>query len=267
MPDNIEKILRAIHILLSNSESYNGSETEVIVDKKKIFKELEKLNYAVMEVMETYEVNELSKEKAINRVQKDAQKIIDDASKSAEEIYAAALIYTDDALNELRDVMNKTRAAMNKEYNKIFGKMDSQIELIGKNRDELHMQLADLSSGNEYLNIIVDEKKRREKEKERYNKVSDKAPAVEPVKERDKGSSDVVINVNTSHPAFKKSSVEGEEISSEDMPPEKDGVYKASDFDLDGEYFKWQEGSEKPEIKEDVDIKGTFLGRFFKKDE
>lgn len=266
MPDNIEKILRAIHILLSNSESYNGSETEVIVDKKKIFKELEKLNYAVMEVMETYEVNELSKEKAINRVQKDAQKIIDDASKSAEEIYAAALIYTDDALNELRDVMNKTRTAMNKEYNKIFGKMDSQIELIGKNRDELHMQLADLSSGNEYLNIIIDEKKRREKERERYSKVSDNTPVAGTVKEKTKGNSDVVINVNTSHPAFKSSSSE-EDLPQEDIPSEKEGVYKASDFDLDGEYFEWQEGSEKTEIKEDVDIKGTFLGRFFKKDE
>ena len=52
MPDNIEKILRELHILLSNSESYNGSETDVIVNKRAVFDQLEKLNYAVMEVMD-----------------------------------------------------------------------------------------------------------------------------------------------------------------------------------------------------------------------
>ena len=277
MPDKIEKILKEIHVLLSGSPAYEGSSTDVIVDKKQVFRLLEKLNYALLEIMDAYEVNELSKERAISKVQKDAQKIIDDASKNAEEIYAASLIYTDDALNELRDTMNKTRKNIVKEYEAMFAKLDSQIELIGKNKDELHMQLADLSSGNEYLNIIIDEKKRREKERDRYNKVVDGETQDETesrlsikAKEARETKSDVVVNVNTNHPAFKKNPAESrserERLLDEqlELPPKKDGEYSASDFNLDDEYFKWQEDKDKPPISDDVDIKGTFLGKFFK---
>lgn len=277
MPDKIEKILKEIHVLLSGSPAYEGSSTDVIVDKKQVFRLLEKLNYALLEIMDAYEVNELSKERAISKVQKDAQKIIDDASKNAEEIYAASLIYTDDALNELRDTMNKTRKNIVKEYEAMFNKIDSQIDLISKNKDELHMQLADLSSGNEYLNIIIDEKKRREKERDRYNKVVDGETRDETesrltikAKEARENKSDVVVNVNTNHPAFKKNPPESrderERLLDEqlELPPKKDGEYSASDFNLDDEYFKWQEDKDKSPISDDVDIKGTFLGKFFK---
>ena len=286
MPDKIEKILKEIHVLLSGSPAYEGSSTDVIVDKKQVFRLLEKLNYALLEVMDAYEVNELSKERAISKVQKDAQKIIDDASKNAEEIYAASLIYTDDALNELRDTMNKTKKNIVREYDAMFAKIDSQIDLISKNKDELHMQLADLSSGNEYLNIIIDEKKRREKERDRYNKVVDGETKDETesrltikAKEARENKSNVVVNVNTNHPAFKNSSAtsreenagngsrnERERLLDEqlELPPKKDGEYSASDFNLDDEYFKWQEDKGKSPISDDVDIKGTFLGKFFK---
>ena len=277
MPDKIEKILKEIHVLLSGSPAYEGSSTDVIVDKKQVFRLLEKLNYALLEIMDAYEVNELSKERAISKVQKDAQKIIDDASKNAEEIYAASLIYTDDALNELRDTMNKTKKNIVREYEAMFNKIDSQIDLISKNKDELHMQLADLSSGNEYLNIIIDEKKRREKERDRYNKVVDGETRDETesrltikAKEARENKSDVVVNVNTNHPAFKKNPPkprdEGDRLldGQLDLPPKKDGEYSASDFNLDDEYFKWQEDKDKSPISDDVDIKGTFLGKFFK---
>ncbi len=313
MPDKIEKILKEIHVLLSGSPSANESGTEVIVNKKEVFLLLERLNYALLEIMDAYEVNELSKERAIQRVQKDAQKIIDDASRSAEEIYAASIIYSDDALNELRDAVNKTKKSIVKEYDALFKKIDSQIDLIGKNKDELHMQLADLSSGNEYLNIILDEKKRREKERERYNRVVDgevqddtrSRLSIKAEEAREGGTvkveaddfdrrmsnSEVVVNVNTEHPAVKKAMMEEKLKNAEsrvrqekerrpqtddrntrerlldeqlDLPPKKDGEYSAADFNLDDEYFKWKEDKDKTPISEDVDIKGTFLGRFFK---
>ncbi len=309
MPDKIEKILKEIHVLLSGSPAANESGTDVVVNKKEVFRLLERLNYALLEIMDAYEVNELSKERAIQKVQKDAQKIIDDASKSAEQIYAASIIYSDDALNELRDSVSKTRKSIEKEYDALFKKIDSQIDLIGKNKDELHMQLADLSSGNEYLNIILDEKKRREKERERYNRVVDgeiqddtrSRLSIKAEEAREGGAikvevddydrrmsnSQVVVNVNTDHPAVQKALMEEkmrnaaassdreeesrnrderERLLDEqlDLPPKKDGEYSAADFNLDDEYFKWKEEGDKKPISDDVDIKGTFLGRFFK---
>ena len=233
MPDKIEKILKQIHLIFANGEPYKGSATDVVVNKKEVFELLEKLNYAVLEVMDAYEINELSKEQAIHRVQKDAQKIIDDASKSAEEIYAASIIYTDDALVELRDMVKKTQKSLVKEYESMINKIESQVEMINKNKDELHMQLADLSSGNEYLNIILDEKKRREKERSKYNHVEN-GETVDETESRlsqyakkareDRGeitgpdeferrikNTEVVINVNTNHPAFRNNNPDFDE--------------------------------------------------------
>ena len=129
MPDKIEKILKEIHVLLAGCPSANESGSEVIVNKKEVFLLLERLNYAILEVMDAWEVNERSKEMAIQRVQKDAQKIIDDASKSAEEIYAASIIYSDDALNELRDTVFKSRKNVMKEYEAMLKKIDTEARL------------------------------------------------------------------------------------------------------------------------------------------
>ena len=44
----------------------------------------------------------------------------------------------------------------------------------------------------------------------------------------------------------------------------KKNKFRGLDFNLDDEYFKWQEDKGKSPISDDVDIKGTFLGKFFK---
>lgn len=271
MPDKIEKILKEIHLLFAKADSFENSETQIIVNKKDVFRLLEKLNYAVMEVMDQYQVNERSKEQAISKIQKEAQGIIDDASKSAEQIYAASIIYTDDALIELRDMVRKTRDSIEKEYKSMFASIDSQIDTISKNKDELHRQLSELSSGNEYINIIQEEQKRRNKERDKYNRVENgehqdntesrlvqyakkaiEAKGEEGYNEPDdfekrmaSANAEAVITVNTNHPAIKKLQAEQEE--------------------LDKEYFQWQEEKSNPtNTEQEVDVKSTFLGRFFK---
>lgn len=271
MPDKIEKILKEIHLLFAKADSFENSETQIIVNKKDVFRLLEKLNYAVMEVMDQYQVNERSKEQAISKIQKEAQGIIDDASKSAEQIYAASIIYTDDALIELRDMVRKTRDSIEKEYKSMFASIDSQIDTISKNKDELHRQLSELSSGNEYINIIQEEQKRRNKERDKYNRVENgehqdntesrlvqyakkaiEAKGEEGYNEPDdfekrmaSANAEAVITVNTNHPAIKKLQAEQEE--------------------LDKEYFQWQEEKSNPtNTEQEVDVKNTFLGRFFK---
>lgn len=271
MPDKIEKILKEIHLLFAKADSFENSETQIIVNKKDVFRLLEKLNYAVMEVMDQYQVNERSKEQAISKIQKEAQGIIDDASKSAEQIYAASIIYTDDALIELRDMVRKTRDSIEREYKSMFASIDSQIDTISKNKDELHRQLSELSSGNEYINIIQEEQKRRNKERDKYNRVENgehqdntesrlvqyakkaiEAKGEEGYNEPDdfekrmaSANAEAVITVNTNHPAIKKLQAEQEE--------------------LDKEYFQWQEEKSNPtNTEQEVDVKNTFLGRFFK---
>ena len=282
MPDNIERILRDIHKLFAESEEYEGSESRIIVDKKRVFAMLERLNYAVMEVMDKYEVNERSKELAINKVQKEAQQIIDDASKSAEQIYAASIIYTDDALLELRDLVRKTQDNIDKEYKDIIGRIDKQVEMINKNKDELHAQLSELSGGNEYLNIIVEEQKRRGKDRDKYNKVengetkdntqsrlvqyannhtasrnTDTLGDDRDNREITSNKPELVINVNTNHPAIKKMQEKELEAAAKELE---------ANYDLDKEYFEWQDSENEDSKEADSSSKKGGLRAFFLKD-
>lgn len=282
MPDNIERILRDIHKLFAESEEYEGSESRIIVDKKRVFAMLERLNYAVMEVMDKYEVNERSKELAINKVQKEAQQIIDDASKSAEQIYAASIIYTDDALLELRDLVRKTQDNIDKEYKDIIGRIDKQVEMINKNKDELHAQLSELSGGNEYLNIIVEEQKRRGKDRDKYNKVengetkdntqsrlvqyannhtasrnTDTLGDDRDNRESTSNKPELVINVNTNHPAIKKMQEKELEAAAKELE---------ANYDLDKEYFEWQDSENEDSKEADSSSKKGGLRAFFLKD-
>ena len=116
MPEKIEEILKAIHVLFSKCDSYNNSPDRIILSKRDMFDLLEKLNYAVVEVMDQYEATTRSKEKAKQQMEKMGQDIIADASSKAEDVYAASMLYTDEALNDLYGIIKESKENMQDEY-------------------------------------------------------------------------------------------------------------------------------------------------------
>ncbi len=154
MPDKIEQILRAIHILFSKGEMYHDLPDKVILSKREMFDLLEKLNYAVVEVMDQYEVTTRAKEKAKQQMEAVGQSIVDAAGKEAEDVYAASMLYTDDALNDLYALVDDTRMNLRAEYNQFENTMNDQLELIKNNQSELLEQLRALSQGQKYLDLI-----------------------------------------------------------------------------------------------------------------
>ena len=104
--EDLEQIMRRIHILFSKCETYGKeSEDKIIVPKKEVFRLLEKLNYAVVHLMDEYEGTQESRERGIKEFYREGDKIKADAQSGAEDVYAASLIYTDNMLEELRDVL------------------------------------------------------------------------------------------------------------------------------------------------------------------
>ncbi len=156
MPEKIEEILKAIHVLFSKCDSYNNSPDRIILSKRDMFDLLEKLNYAVVDVMDQYEATTRSKEKARLQMEKAGQDIIADASSKAEDVYAASMLYTDEALNDLYGIIKESREKLNDEYRIMEEKMSYQMQVIAENQKELMMQLNAMAQGKKYLDIIDD---------------------------------------------------------------------------------------------------------------
>lgn len=181
MPEKIERTLREIHLLLSKGEMYNENPDKVIISKRQMFDMLEKLNYAVVEVMDHYEATTRSKERAKKEVEAYGQKIIDAANKEAEDVYAASMLYTDGALNELYAEITDARANLRREYNKFEGEIADRLEVLRSNQNELMEQLRALSQGKKYFDLIEDYNKQLEdaanlKEAERLKKAKQEEP-------------------------------------------------------------------------------------------
>lgn len=169
--DKMEGILKEIHLQFAQGRTYEKDSTKVVVEKQKVFELLEQLNMAVYEAMDVYEVTNQKQELSERRSQKRGEEIIGKANQHADDIYAASIIYTDDALSRIQYIMEDA----NKSVERIFRKMNTQLseekEKIRENQFELKEQLRDFADTEKYLKVISELNQEREKEvKERLEK-------------------------------------------------------------------------------------------------
>ena len=105
--DNTEKVLRSLHVLLSKSEPYPKEPSKVIIDKQQVIDLLAELNTCIYQIMDEYELTIRSRDKAERDFHKKGDQIIWDASRKAEDIYAASVMYMDETLNRMQDIMQE----------------------------------------------------------------------------------------------------------------------------------------------------------------
>ena len=165
--DNLEKVLRNLHVLLSKSEAYPKEPSKVIVDKQKMLDLLNELNECAYDIMDEYELTKQSRNKAEREFQKKGDQIIWDASRKAEDIYAASVMYTDEALTHLQEVIKEANASVEEIYQKMNEQLEEQEKVCRANQLELKSQLQNLLDTEKYLNIIEDRNKERERLKEK----------------------------------------------------------------------------------------------------
>jgi|GEM_PF-1710818 len=166
--EDLEQIMRRIHILFSKCETYGKeSEDKIIVPKKEVFRLLEKLNYAVVHLMDEYEGTQESRERGIKEFYREGDKIKADAQSGAEDVYAASLIYTDNMLEELRDVLADAKEELWEQYARMAQRLDRQAKVLGEDQEEIQQQLGAMAQSGKYLKIIERENERLQKEQER----------------------------------------------------------------------------------------------------
>ena len=286
--DKLERVLRDIHVLISKSEAYDNE--KIIIRKNDIFDLIDRLNESVYEIMDEYELTQQSRDKAIRENKKEGDKIIWDASRQAEDIYAASVMYTDEALNHLNEIVEQTGSSITKLYKDLKANMKKQHDTIKENQLELKSQLQLLVDSEKYLKLIEERNKEIEKDKkEEEEKDKTKRPKEEkeesvfsgikpeikineeyfrkagiPIekeseekkeeKAEEKSEEDLKKEEEKASPAEEETAVskEGKEPEEKESEVDKERE-KALRADLDAEYFQWKDDQNtKPEKPEET---------------
>ena len=247
--DRTEKVLRDMHVLFSKAQPYEGSTRNVIVDKNAMMDLLKELNECIYDMMEEHELTVKSRDKANREMQKQGDDIVFDATRKAEDIYAASLMYTDSALDSIQDIIKESKESIAKIYEEANKKIKDEEKALKSNQLELKIHLNDLIDTQKYLRLIDEENMRIRKEK-----------AEGPSEEFDDAPKYSAPEIRIDKDYFARAGIEIEDDLEQpsDLNEEENGI---SSEDLDAEYFKWQE--EESESSEDKKTGKKGLGGLF----
>lgn len=243
--DNTEKVLRSLHVLLSKSEPYPKEPSKVIIDKQQVLDLLAELNNCIYQIMDEYELTKSSRDKAEREFRKHGDEIIWDASRKAEDIYAASVLYMDETLGRMQDIMKDAQEKVASIYTDADEKMKKEQQAVRSNQSELKGQLQDLVDTEKYLKIIEERNREIEKEKNEGKLREESEPKLYANRQTE-------IRVNQEYLDKLGLSVVDEtekEIASSDAGKKKeDEELKELEAEvrvnLDADYFRWKEEQE-----------------------
>ena len=242
---NTEKVLRSLHVLLSKSEPYPKEPTKVIVDKQQMLDLLSELNTCIYQIMEEHEMTTRSRDKAEREFRKKSDQIIWDASRKAEDIYAASVMYMDEALNGIQDIMRQANEAVDKIYMDMDASMKKEERRIKENQSELKSQLQDLVDTEKYLNLIEERNKELERQKNAGKPVEKKEASIYANRQTEiKVNQEYLDKLGLSVEDEADSDIEREAANQEKDEEELKELQAEIRIDLDADYFQWKEGQD-----------------------
>ena len=163
--DNMEKVLRELHVLLSKINPSERDSNYLVVNKKEMLDILKQLAVCMSEVMDEYELTQQGREQAQRENRKIGEEIINDARAKAEDVYAASVMYTDEALRRILDIMDEANESVKAVYDSMGEKLANERKLVSGDKLELKSLLQDLKDTDKYMGIIEERNKKIAKEK------------------------------------------------------------------------------------------------------
>ena len=144
--DKVERVLREFYVLYSRSEPYDKNAERVIVNKKEALALLEQLKSCMNEMMEEYEMTSNSRERGEREARRRRDDIIWDANHKAEDIYAASVLYSNEALGHIQTIIQNATDEMEKMFHTAKKEMMKQQQTVRDNQLELKSSLEDLKT-------------------------------------------------------------------------------------------------------------------------
>ena len=188
--DKLERILREMHIMVSRGPTLENDSDFVLIHKKDMQRLLGGISQAVSEMMEQYEITEQSRNRAELEAEKHRMEIIRNANRQAEDIYAASVMYTDDALGRIQDIIEEAEKSAKEILHTLNRSMEEEKRLIRTNQLELKTQLEDMKDTAKYIKLIEERnreiakaknKKTNNEKERRYQRTEDKDEDLVPI--------------------------------------------------------------------------------------
>ncbi len=253
--DKIEQILRDFHILFSQSEVYDKATNRVIVDKKAALNLLQQLNVCMYELLEENEMTAQSRAASERELRRKTDGIVQDANRMAEDVYAASVMYTDEALCHVQEIMQETADSMKQIYEKLNDELMKEKAAVRHNQLELKSHLEDLHDTNKYEKLIEERNKELEKKRAKDMEETAQPSPYAGIKPE--------IKINAEY--FEKAGISLTEEEPEEMPEEKAETVSAEvKVNLDAEYFKWKEDAGEQDSETKKADRTSLFGKILK---
>ena len=166
MSDKLEDIMKKIHVYLANCEESPYSEKDLIVSKERIFALLEELNYAVYGAMEDYELTESARERGLAQAEKKAADIRAEAMRRSEQVHAASLLHTQEAISDMKSALKYMQEKVRIEYELLLMNYEEKLNFLEKDSLEIISQLQTMNDAKYYLRLLEDIKTKHQKREE-----------------------------------------------------------------------------------------------------
>ena len=295
MPDRIEEILKEIHVMFAKCETYGNSPDLVIISKSELFELLEKLNEGIDEVLDQYEATTRSRERARIEQDKQAAETVARAKLEADDVHAAASLYTDTMLEDIKQILEATKNRVKDDMLDMLANIELQEEVLDRNKESVKEGLSELHDSEMYLNALTQLRKKAEEKRKFGDQAELLARQEENIfEEQEKEKQAQKLNIRIDKPGEnpgvtmstrfnrnkkkkKKSGKAGAEAAREGEPEglraDSDHIpgteYSPDDFDLDREYEEWRAAEEGDDDDRKPEKKGfgKLLESLFGKDE
>lgn len=244
--NDLEQVLRDIRVFLSNGREYEKDVDCVVVNKKEAYELLSRFMEVLEEIKEDYELTKQGREQAEREARRRGEYIVKKANVKAEDVYAASVLYTDDALSRVQDLMEEAAVQMEETMKEFARKLKQNREQVRDNQSELKAQLRNMEDTQKYLHMMDEENRRRELEKAR--KEQEGSDKVKPIQNEGSIYAKPEIKINRAY--FEEHGLAiPEQQADAAEPQEETKQYEAPEIrvNLDSEYFKWKEQQENGE--------------------
>lgn len=167
---SVEDVLKAMHMLIAECPKIKGDPNRIVIDKRDLISGLEQIAECMTDMLDEYGLSKQRQEEAKFQMNRKREEIIERANTTAEDMYSASVLYTDEAITRLMHILDKSARDLDNLHHEVSTKIEFEKDRIRANQKELQETLFERRDANLYLNLINEKRYELAREKDEADK-------------------------------------------------------------------------------------------------
>lgn len=163
--NQVEQLLKEIHLMVEDCKPAPEQLNYVIINKLELYEKLNDISKSMFDMMDEYAISQVGKEKTKRDLREQGEAIVDHASQKADDVYAASVLYMDEAITRLVHILDNAQKQADVVYKELSQSMETERRGLRSNQNELQDQMFDMRDSNLYLNVLDERRRKMEKAK------------------------------------------------------------------------------------------------------